>query len=246
MFVPVYVARQFNTILEDCVWQPTECERCRVEWAFRVRLSGRGRGESPYGLDDAGAERRAKERALAALQDDRRFVAESGLLRNIPCPGCGWYQSAMVDRMRAAHGGSWGAVGAACIAIGTLLVLRGLTDGERLSAGSTWLVCGLLPIAGGIASLVWRRQLQRRYDPNASVAPLPHTSAYRAPESSPILPNGPRSAPLEAITREHYESVCTEAAARGLAPPPAIAWLRTGEERPVAPAPESSAAEPVY
>lgn len=246
MFVPVYVARQFNAVLEDSVWQPTECERCKVEWAFRVRLSGRGRGESPYGLDDAGAEKRAKERALAALQDDRRFVAEGGVLRNIPCPGCGWYQSAMVDRMRAAHGGSWGAGGAACIAIGALLVLRGLTDGERLSAGSAWLIGGLLPIAGGIASLVWRRQLQRRYNPNASVAPLPPGSVYRAPESSPLPPSGPEGAPLEAITRDHYESVCTEAAARGLAPPPAIAWVRTGEGRSLTAAPESSEGATVH
>ena len=244
MFVPVYVARQFSACIEDSTWQPTECERCRIEWAFRVRLSGRGQGESPYGLDDTGAEKRAQARALAALQDDRRFVAEGGVLRNIPCPGCGWYQSAMVARMRAAHGGSWGAVGAACIAIGALLVLRGLTDGERFAAGSTWLVCGLLPVAGGIASLGWRKQLQRRYDPNASVAPLPPGSAYRAPENS-VPPGGPQEAPLEAITREQYESMCTEAAARGLAPPPAIAWLRTGEGRQVAPAAESSGGTPV-
>lgn len=238
-FVPIYVGRQFRAIIEDCLWQPTECERCRVEWAFLVRISGRGGGESPYGLDDAGAEARAKARALASLQDDRRFVAERGVLRNIPCPGCGWYQGAMVTRMRAAQGSSWGAVGAACIAIGALLVLRGLTDGERVAAGSTWIIRGLLPIACGIASLVWRKQVQRRYDPNVGVASVPPVSPYRAPGHSGLPASDVQEGPLEAITREQYESVCTEAAARGLEPPPPIAWLRTGERRSIAKAPES-------
>ncbi len=212
--VPVYTARHFTAVIEGSIWQPVVCEHCGVEWAFRVRLTGIGKGESPYMLDDEGANRRASERARASLEEDRRTLS-AGVARDVACPSCGKYQREMVGRLRAAHASGWGALGAASIVVGTMIALRGLT-GE---AAAAWIASGAITIGLGIASFVRRRHLQRRFDPNAGAV----TSAgvpYRAPAESRL---GAGPVP-EAITRVQYESACAEAAAEGAPPPAPIAW----------------------
>jgi hypothetical protein len=137
----------------------------------------------------------------------------------------------MVTRMRKAHGASWGAAGAAGIVVGTLLVLRGLTDGERLSSSWTWIVGGIFPLLGGITSLVRRKYLQRAFDPNAPGTSIPREAPSGTDDGEPYL---------EAITREQFEQYRAETAAQGLASPAPIEWLRGRELHPTSRTEEGS------
>jgi hypothetical protein len=204
--IPVYAARKFKIVVEDSVWQPVECEHCRLEWAFRVRIGGMGKGESPYMLDNEGAKERAAKRARLALEEDRQLASE-GVTRNVRCPGCGRYQSEMVRSLRASHGSSWGVLGMLGLLLGGMLVLRGLTgEGNFGSDGVVWIACGVVPIAAGVGALAWRRRLRQHYDPNAK----------------PAIDAGP-----DVITRLQYEEACADALAQGTEPLPPIRWSAT-------------------
>jgi hypothetical protein len=220
--IPVYVGRKITVRLEGSAWQPVACEHCLLEWAFRVRVAGVGTGESPYMLDDEGAKERAAKRARVGLEEDMRLAAE-GLTRNVACPGCGLYQSEMVKSLRAHHAPSWSALGAASITLGCLLVLRGLTGDGDGGAAVVWLVCGALPIVGGVAALAWRKRLQRRFDPNER-APTRPESPYRQPENAGLDAKLELADAPDAITRAQYEAICAEASAHGTKAPPPIRW----------------------
>ncbi len=224
--IPVYVGRRFMVMVEGSFWQPIDCEHCQLEWAFRVRIGGLGVGKSPYMLDDRGAKDRAAKRARDALEEDQRLAAE-GIKRNVACPGCGQYQGEMVRSLRAGHAPSWGAWGWATIVLGSLLVIRGLTGDAAIGGeGTVWLACGAIPIAGGVASLTWRRRLQRRFDPNAKTVLGTAGSPYRQPKDVAAGAGRELSGAPDVITRAQYEAVCAEALAQGTEPPPPIRWLR--------------------
>jgi len=221
--IPVYVGRKFKVTVEGSVWQPVECEHCHIEWAFRVRVGGIGTGESPYMLDHDGAKKRAEERARRGLEEDVRLASE-GVKRNVACPGCGLYQSDMVESLRKTHAGSWGALGLACSLVGFLLILRGLTaDGGVGGEGSLWLACGAVPVAGGVASLLWRKRLQRRFDPNAKALRGAAGSPYRSGNATLHADDELADAP-DTITRVQYDAACAEALAQGSEPPRPIPW----------------------
>jgi hypothetical protein len=212
--VPVYFGRKFTVWIEDSVWQPVECEHCHIEWAFRVRVAGVGTGDSPYMLDDKGAKERAAKRARVGLEEDLR-VASEGLTRNVACPGCGRYQSDMVKSLRAHYASSWGVLGAVSILLGCLLMLRCLTGDGAIGEAIVWLACGAVLLAGGVASLAWRRRLQGRFDPNATDAAGASGSPYRQSGDAALSANLELADGPDAITRAQYEAACTDAIAQG-------------------------------
>ncbi len=147
--IPVYFGKKFNVWAEGFIWQPIACEHCHLEWAFRVRIGGLGKGHSPYMLDNEGAKQRAAKQARLSLEEDRQLASE-GVKRNVACPGCGHYQSEMVESLRTNHASSWAAIGVASILFGCLLVLRGLTvNGLIAGEAVMWLACGAGLIGGG-------------------------------------------------------------------------------------------------
>ncbi len=180
--IPVYVANSHKVTLEDSAWQVVECEHCNLEWAFRIRLGGIGVGESPYFLDEKGAQGRAAERAHRALELDRQLARE-GVMRNVACPGCSRFQNEMVESLRRTHGSSLAASGAACMVLGTLLALRALTESELLARSSLgWTVPSAVFLVAGALLLARRSQLRRRFDPNAEAGGLTTTSPAQGPD----------------------------------------------------------------
>lgn len=222
--IPVYIGRKFKIVLESSVWQPLECEHCHLQWAYRVRVGGIGTGESPYLLDDEGARERAAKQARLALEEDRRISSE-GVKRNIACPGCGRYQSDMVERLRARHAAPWGALGVVSLLFGGMVLLRALTvHGTSGAENLVWLACGAMLIAAGVFALAWRRRLQRLFDPNATSTTGRAGSPNWQVGAESLRESPEQGADPDAITRVQYEEAVADALARGIEPPDPIRW----------------------
>jgi hypothetical protein len=114
------------------------CEQCEGRYAYELKRVGR----------DA---------------EHLRHLLTTGT-EAIPCPACGWYQSAMIPKARGLHR-RWMVNVGACLTLGLIpvAVCGGLLTGFQ----EPILVAGLLCVfAVGIGMLIWRHHLARNFNPN--------------------------------------------------------------------------------
>lgn len=147
-----YTAQMSATAVRDVT-----CEKCRTRYAYAIKRSDFGTGTSIYGLDDAGAERRAANQAAERLRE-----ALDNAIELVPCPNCGHYQPDMSAFLKRAHL-KWLAV------LGGLMIIVALAGvGAGFFKESLLLVAfGLASLVLGIAMILYRQSEVQKYDPNA-------------------------------------------------------------------------------
>jgi hypothetical protein len=87
--------RQFTAEVEAAAVRLVVCEECDTEYVYQLQRSATGYGNSLLHLDNAGAKRRAKRKAQAALSEKMKYACEV-----IPCPECGHVQRHMFRKAR--------------------------------------------------------------------------------------------------------------------------------------------------
>ncbi len=163
----MFLGLDFTTTASGTVIKFVECEECRDGYAYRMARQIKASEFSPFALDNRraaqGSHRSATERLRAAL-------AKS--CDPIPCPHCGWYQEAMVLRLRRIRF-KWATQLCILLFLAPLflvLLLASLIGAKHVLPESYF-----GPLAGGIAGTAWgliplllagRYLLNRRYDPN--------------------------------------------------------------------------------
>lgn len=90
----MYVGRRYTATFECQKVRVARCVNCDCVYAYMHSLKTRGESSSPYFLDDAGAQRRAKAEA------EHNFYEYLNTEVPAACPICGWIQPAMIDEMR--------------------------------------------------------------------------------------------------------------------------------------------------
>jgi hypothetical protein len=175
------------------------CEGCGAAYSYTLERLGQGREVSILHLENDQARQLAREYAEADLATRLQNECDP-----VPCPGCGWYQAAMLDRARSGFGQRAMQFGTSLLVVGAaLLVLAWM--GER--AGRP--VAPLAPLAGlglavGGAVLYFRWEGKRKYDPNS--APVAERLAAgqaraRLVEKSAEAPAGTAAEPVRASDR---------------------------------------------
>lgn len=162
----VYFGRRYTSTVSRTVARQVRCENCRTVYGYQLTRRASGTGRSAYMLNNQGASRRAKERALAKLD-----AAIQNGVDLVPCPTCGCFQTDMIRLMRSrthrwampvglsvALAGGW-------IAILLMLTLS-LTGGQEAALG----FAGALSVIGGAGLIFYTRHLRAALDPNADCA----------------------------------------------------------------------------
>jgi hypothetical protein len=152
----VYVGSQHRAAVDGARWQIVTCDHCSAEFAFRVEERGYGHGRSPYFLDEHGASARATSRAKQDLA--RRLHAA---ICDRPCPHCGRFQAAMVERLRARQHSHLGTIGFWLLAFAAFCGL------PSLLGSVVCMVLSASAASSGVACYVYRRRLRARFDPNS-------------------------------------------------------------------------------
>lgn len=139
------------------------CEACSLSYSYPMTRSAVGRGTSFYGLDDQGASQRALERAREQLQLELAVGCDP-----VPCPGCGWYQAAMVTEAKRRHL-RWLLWSGAVLASGSVL-LAAFVFGQsdilhREWHDIVWWVAAVFAVVG-VGALIARWICCRRHNPN--------------------------------------------------------------------------------
>lgn len=203
----VYFARHYTSKVSRKITRQAVCENCRTVYAFQVTRSASGRGTSAYMVNNQGARRRAQERALAKLE-----AAIASAVDPVPCPTCGWFQSDMVQMMRARKH-RWAmpvglTVALAGGAIAMLLLSALSLEGWQYAALG---LAGGLSVVGGVGLILYARHLRAHFDPNADHAaragrPQVGVSVVSAAARTAVRPN-PVAVPYAAIEESrlwHY------------------------------------------
>jgi prepilin-type processing-associated H-X9-DG protein len=173
----VYVGGRYTVTRQATVDKHVPCEQCGTLYGFRVTRQATGTGRSPYYTDNAGAQRRARERAEANLA-----AAVANTIDVIPCPKCGCFQANMVGVLRRRKHAWMFPVGLLLSIIGAAALFICLAGG-RPNAAAIALTAALL--LGGVALLIVKPLLQSKFDPNAD-------GASRAGRPAPgvfVIPN---------------------------------------------------------
>jgi hypothetical protein len=160
-------ARTVPVGLAGARWVDVTCDHCAVEWRCRTDLVATGDQERPIVAADAGA----------------------------PCPCCGHYQRAAVERMRARHHEWKASAGVIALLIGGAgaFVGWGIALLIAPSAEATIVAAACTAVAaGGIGLLASRLRAQRRFDPNADAAARVQLEGTEA---------------SQALTRERYDQL---------------------------------------
>ena len=164
MIIPIVVKAYSHMQLGESLKQ-IHCAKCGRTYFYTIVRLGTGRGDSLYGTDDAGAQRRAQARAEAELQRPLEHDVEP-----VACPDCGWYQPEMV-REWGRRRYLW------LLRLGVLMpivcemaigVAWGFAAKRHLTQVFSSVLVALAIVAPimGIALLVWREFLRRQFDPN--------------------------------------------------------------------------------
>jgi hypothetical protein len=175
------------------------CEGCGAGYSYTLVRYGHGREISILHLENEQARQLAREYAEADLATRLRDECDP-----VPCPACGWYQAAMLDRARAGFGQRAMQLGTSLLVVGAALLVL-VWMGER--AGRP--VAPLAPLAGlglavGGAVLYFRWEGKRKYNPNS--APVADRLAAgraraRLVENSAGAPAGTAAEPVRAPDR---------------------------------------------
>ena len=89
--IPIYFERTYTATLKGSKTKYTQCRCCGHSYSYQAEVIARGKGFSPYMLDDVGAkataEKAAHDNFKTALYNAKCFT---------PCPKCGTYQHSMM------------------------------------------------------------------------------------------------------------------------------------------------------
>jgi hypothetical protein len=151
--IPIPIGSTHVTYVQGYVWRQICCERCRTEYAFLLRLEGRGSAENVLFLDGKGASELARKKAEENLA--RKGEA---MVVPVPCPKCGTYQADMVRRLKDDN--MMNPLQVAGAVVLSAAIFAGLFDSPF-----RWVITGALAIIGTVL-LVYGYRLSFRYDPN--------------------------------------------------------------------------------
>ncbi len=159
-------AKTYTATMRARVLKFVVCEQCGCEFVYQMERESSGAGTSMLFLDNAGASKRAENKAEADLRKKLDTECDP-----VPCMDCGQYQQNMLPGLRAAHR-SW------MFLLGVLLVFGGVvcfvatsivrstvppalpqTISFLLSSGVGLLIVGLVLV-------VVRKVLAAGHDPN--------------------------------------------------------------------------------
>jgi hypothetical protein len=168
---PYPYPRTYTTNLSGATLKLVRCEKCHVEYVYRMERIGSGSGTSLLFLENKGAQDRATQQAANELR---------GLLWRecdaVPCPDCGWYQEAMIQAMRRDHCRWMQNTGLVLVAVSTISLVIAYVDwlpNLPHPPGPPWLfpmslIAGVVTGVAGAGLLVAKAALSARYDPNAN------------------------------------------------------------------------------
>ena len=173
MLIPIPVGQQFSVTLKTQNLRTIPCEKCGHSFAFVIKREFKGVvdtlpfADSDYALKVAHARAEAQERHAMGIG----FAAAY-------CPYCGWMQAFMVQRLKRDHL-LWLLItgGAVAICGGLFALVFTVPHIDHRPAGGPPLWPGFnspwLPVAFGVlfllglAAIVTRQLLVRRFNPNA-------------------------------------------------------------------------------
>lgn len=158
----LYVGRNYTATLSGSTVKDVTCAKCGDRYLYRMVRQATGEGTSPYMLDNAGAQRRAEEKARAALEHALHTHCEV-----VPCPNCSHLQPDMVRKVRGQRLGwmNWvGWIGGFLALIGLAIYVGTLS---RYDDTTPALVVGCTIAAAFFGLTIYRLFANARYDPNA-------------------------------------------------------------------------------
>ncbi|MFT3711254.1 MAG: hypothetical protein QM817_26790 [Archangium sp.] len=175
-------------------WKSQRCERCQTQFAYQVTREFTGQGVSPYMLDNAGAQERARTAAYKGLEH-----ALANAKEDVPCPKCLTYNADATLRLKKAKYGWMFALGLLGL-FGTATMSPVLLSPEIPKAATALLVIGGVCLSAGL--LFGRSRLMDNYDPNSEELRTTRQTVLGAKKT---------------ILREQYEVLMEAARASGKA-----------------------------
>ena len=152
------------------------CEKCAYTYPYILTRSIKISDITPMGI---GA---ATSQGIATAAEDRLAKVFETDCDPVPCPQCGWYQSAMLGRAQGVLGRKFRTdlktIGVALLISSAIalqgaifLVFEGLEQNESLMilAGVALIAFGVPGLIAGIGVIRRRNRLLREYNPNADL-----------------------------------------------------------------------------
>lgn len=171
------------------------CERCQTQFAYQVTREFTGEGVSPYMLDNAGAQERARAAAHKGLEHSLANAKD-----DVPCPRCLSYNADAALRLKKAKF-SWLFILGLLGALGTLTISPVLVGDRTTPVAITAAVLLVgFGISGGL--LFMRSRGMSNFDPNSE--------ELRATRQATL-------AKKKTILREQHEALMDSARAAGKA-----------------------------
>src|SRR5437870_5193507 len=90
----LYVGKSYTVTAKGSAVREVHCANCGADFVYLMERNISGHGSSPYFLNNSGAAKRAEASAKKHLEE---AMAEQDV---VACPGCGWYQPAMIKQVR--------------------------------------------------------------------------------------------------------------------------------------------------
>jgi hypothetical protein len=156
MFLPIHIplgARRVATA-QGSVLKVVSCEQCRETYGYLVDLEATGEDLDLFFLEGEASAERARQNA----EENLASKSERCLLA-VPCPNCGHYQEAMVNRMKEDASVNWMQITGGVLATVSLLSLP-------FNLGLVWPVAAAGAVIG-LALMAWGYAVAFRFDPNS-------------------------------------------------------------------------------
>lgn len=160
--------KEFRAQVHGSALRHVSCESCETEFVYFLHREGYAEAVSVLFLDEEGAAKKARMAANADLQ--RRLSKD---VDPVPCPTCGWYQTAMLPELRAAHRRGLSVAGIILLYIAAIFVgvHFAMYFGSRGRDVDPVLLQIAVAIGGaGVTCIALRRLLAWHLDPNGSDA----------------------------------------------------------------------------
>jgi hypothetical protein len=97
VYIPfvIPVGRTYQVRVKGSTQKEIRCEHCGNRYSYQMDREGAGEDFSPLFLNNAGAKKRAEEKAQAELQRQLKTGTDA-----VPCPACQRMQETMVTVLR--------------------------------------------------------------------------------------------------------------------------------------------------
>lgn len=159
MIIPLYIpiGAQHHAVVRDVVWKVIACEQCAHRYAFRLQLEA---SATVHDLFFSSSEASAEHARAAAMENFHKKV--QNIVVAVPCPHCGAYQAAMVQKLKDEK-----SINALQI-VGAIVFLLSFTF-LFFNIQYDWLFTTLVALPGlAVLAIGYRRAF--RFDPNAGDA----------------------------------------------------------------------------